>query len=212
MFANLYHSASFMPPKIRGPGFGLSLLDAKGAEIGRSSGQAVLSDTSVLTWNLWSRLGSGFLSQLGFWPGCGSLFPCPRQDPGEGTLWPNSSPSSQLSTWLPFSSGARTIYPMPASRSILKKGGGWEFLHLIWTWPKPAGLSMLPLIEQKTTAGECQEFIFLLIFAMTSTSCYKYWQVLKIISHIPAFTPPCSSSHNPSPEGQGHHHSLTAKG
>lgn len=88
---------------------------------GGASGYAMLSDTSVLTWHLWGRLGSSFLSQLGFCPGCGSLFPCPRQDPGKGTLWPSSSPSFRLGAWLPFSSSARAIYPMPASCSILKK-------------------------------------------------------------------------------------------
>lgn len=64
-------------------------------------------------------------------------------------------------------------------------------MHLIQTWPKPAGLSMLPLVEEKPTAGGCQEF-FSSYSAITSTGCYKYWQALKIIGgaatsqHLPA--------------------------
>lgn len=93
---------------------------------------------------------------------------------------------------------------MSASCSILKKDGVWEFLHLIWMWPKPAGFSMLPLVEEKPTAGGCRVY-FLLIFAITSTGSYKYWRALKMIGaatslNLPPLAPAATTHIYP---GQG---------
>lgn len=129
----------------------------------------------VITRQLWGTPGSTFLSQI-----CSAQGPLPPSHTPGRTLAKGpsgrallSAPSSARGS-LPFPSGAG------ASCSILKKDGGWEFLHLFRTWPKTAGLSVLLAVQGKLIAGGCQVLIFLLAFAITSVGCDKYWQALKI--------------------------------